>query len=169
MGAVICALGLYVVGSLLRAVVPPWVLAAGIAGVGLLLLLREVGIVKFALPQYRRQVARSTAADGFSGMLQFGFEMGTACRTFLPTGAPHLIAIAVLAFATFPQAVALAVAFGIGRSLVNFGRRVPAGAIGQWRDTSERSIRAWSLTLFVLVVSCTAASVIGSVASSANV
>lgn len=156
-------------GSVVRAVLSPHALVAGVGVLGLALFLREAGVLRFALPQNRRQIDRNIAESGFGGMLQFGFEMGTACRTFLPTGAPHLIAIAVLAFASFPQTVAVAVAFGVGRSLVNLGVRVPLVDIGQWRDASERSVRTWSRTLFLLVELCTVVSVVGFVVSSGNV
>ena len=57
---------------------------------------------------------------GLKGVLQFGYEIGTGARTFLPTAAPHVIA-AYLVFAvpTLSGAVLLGAAFGVGRGLQN--------------------------------------------------
>lgn len=71
------------------------------------------------LPQARRAVPQTVIARWrVEGPLQFGFEMGTGVRTFMPTALPHaLLVTLVLAGAPGPGLVA-GVGFGAGRALM---------------------------------------------------
>jgi hypothetical protein len=93
-------------------------------------LLAALGFVEITgranrLPQNRRLVPQTIlAADGVTGPLQFGFEMGTGLRTYAPSALP--LAAVVMALLWAPAAIeglAVGVGFGLGRSLVLPGRR----------------------------------------------
>lgn len=121
LGGSIVAFGVVVLGSLLRVPVPPggrqWLVA--VAAVALLA--REFGLLRFPLPQNARQVPQFVTRVPFWGSLQFGTEMGTGVRTYSPTGLPHLIAMAVLLLASWPEALTAGVGFALGRSLMTLG------------------------------------------------
>lgn len=79
----------------------------------------EVGLLPFRMPQNARLVPSDIVVrtDG-SGALQFGFEMGTGLRTFVPSHLPYA-AIAVLLFAGPWWATPLGgLAFALGRALM---------------------------------------------------
>lgn len=107
-----------VVGSLIRSPVPVvlrYVLGSVIVGA---LFLRELGIVRFPVPENTRLVPQFVTRVPFWGALQFGAEMGTGMRTFSPTGLPHVMAVAVLLLASWPEAIAVGVGFAAGRALM---------------------------------------------------
>lgn len=89
---------------------------------GLLGLLVVVGIgcdaklLPFRLPQNARQVPSDiiVRADG-AGALQFGFEMGTGLRTFMPTHMPHVLAGLALLVVPWWAAPLLGTCFALGR------------------------------------------------------
>lgn len=69
------------------------------------------------VPETRQQIsAEVLLAGGRPGAFRFGFEIGTGVRTYLPTGAPHVLA-AYLLLGAPPAALALVAgsAFGAGR------------------------------------------------------
>ncbi|QDY77273.1 hypothetical protein [Streptomyces qinzhouensis] len=79
----------------------------------------EVGLLPFRMPQNARLVPSDIVVrtDG-SGALQFGFEMGTGLRTFVPSHLPYA-AISVLLFAGPWWATPLGgLAFALGRALM---------------------------------------------------
>jgi hypothetical protein len=121
LGGVGVALALVVVGSLVRLPVPavarPWV----VAGFAVALVVRELGVLRFPLPQNARQVPQFVTQVPFWGAVQFGTEMGTGMRTYAPTGLPHLVAVAVLLVAGWPQAIAAGLGFAAGRALMTLG------------------------------------------------
>jgi hypothetical protein len=110
---------LVVVGSLVRTPLPA---PARWAVVGLMLiavLLRHIGVLRFTLPENRRLVPETVFRLGrHLGPLQFGLEMGTGVRTYLPSGLPYVGAVAVLMIASWPLAVCAGLGFGLGRALM---------------------------------------------------
>jgi hypothetical protein len=137
-GGMVTATLLVVVGSLVRAPLPA---PARWAVVGLALiavLLRQIGVVRFTLPETKRLVPETVFRLGrHLGPLQFGLEMGTGARTYLPSGLPYVGAVAVLMTASLPLALCAGVGFGLGRALMT-ASSLRYGADGswhqQWRD-----------------------------------
>jgi hypothetical protein len=92
---------------------------------GLLGLLVLIGIgcdaklLPFRLPQNARQVPSDiiVRADG-AGALQFGFEMGTGLRTFMPTHMPHVLAGLALLVVPWWAAPLLGTCFALGRVIM---------------------------------------------------
>lgn len=118
LGAVPTAFALLVVGSLLRAPLPPDARRGAAALAVAVLLLREVGLFRFPVPQNARQVPQFVTRIPFWGALQFGAEMGTGMRTFSPTGWPHAVAILLLLLASWPEALTAGLGFALGRALM---------------------------------------------------
>lgn len=118
-GGAIMATALLVAGSLLRTPLPPaarWALAGAALCV---VLLREAGFLRLALPENRRLVPESVFRLGrHLGPLAFGVEMGTGARTYLPSGLPYAGAVAVLLLASVPGALCAGIGFGLGRALM---------------------------------------------------
>ncbi|AEB42172.1 hypothetical protein [Micromonospora maris] len=118
-GGVVIAAALLLVGSLLRAPLPPPVRIGIVLVAALVVTLRELGVLRFPLPENKRLVPESVFRLGrFAGPFQFGLEMGTGVRTYLPSGLAYLTAVVLLLFATPLTAVAAGVGFGLGRSLM---------------------------------------------------
>jgi hypothetical protein len=118
-GGMATATVLVVTGSLVRAplgVAGRWSLvAAALVAV----LLRERGMLSFPLPENRRLVPESVFRLGrHLGPFQFGLEMGTGARTYLPSRLPYVGAIAVLLAASVPAALLAGAGFGLGRALM---------------------------------------------------
>ena len=97
----------------------------------ILLIVSLVGILFFeltgragALPQARRLVPQTILRTSrVAGPLQFGFEMGTGVRTFMPSALPFALVSLLLFQAESLLLCALAgVAFGLGRALVRPAR-----------------------------------------------
>jgi hypothetical protein len=124
-----------VLGGMLSATVA-WA-AAGLVGwvpmavrVGALLLVavlvagNEAGVLRLRLPQNHRQVPKEIFAHGpYWSSLQFGFELGTGARTYLPSAAPYLLAFAVVLLqAALPVALLAGAAFGLGRAAMAVSR-----------------------------------------------
>jgi hypothetical protein len=72
------------------------------------------------LPQNRRQIPREVFNRSLSSAgLQFGFELGTGVRTYLPTASPYLLAtLIVLLQPGWYAAIAAGAGFGLGRALM---------------------------------------------------
>lgn len=74
--------------------------------------LREWHLVAYPVPSRNAQIPESVATKPYPfGPLQFGFEMGTGLRTFLPSASPHLLALSVV---LIPAGVLAALAAGVG-------------------------------------------------------
>jgi hypothetical protein len=120
-GGAAVAWGLVVVGSLVRVPVPadarPWLVAA----VAVPVLAAEAGALRLSVPQNARQVPQYVTRVPFWGALQFGAELGTGTRTYSPTGLPHVVAVAVLLLASWPEALAAGAGFAAGRALMTLG------------------------------------------------
>jgi hypothetical protein len=78
------------------------------------------------LPQTRRQIGLATIARRETdGALRFGAALGTGVLTFLPSCAPHLLALSlVLVQPNLGATLAAAVGFGIGRGIGMLARSV---------------------------------------------
>lgn len=108
-----------VAGSLVRAPLPLPARWAVIGAALCAVLLNEWGLVSFALPENKRLVPESVFRLGrHLGPLQFGLELGTGARTYLPSGLPYVAAVAVLLAASLPAALVAGVGFGLGRALM---------------------------------------------------
>lgn len=107
-----------VLGSLVRAPIPQIGREAVVAIVATTLALREIGVFTFPIPQNARLVPQFVTRVPFWGALQFGAEMGTGMRTYSPTGLPHVVAVAVLLLASWPEAALAGVGFAIGRAVM---------------------------------------------------
>lgn len=89
-------------------------------------ILRDLRILRFPLPQSQRQVPRSVFRKGSTiAAAQFGFELGTGLRTYLPSTQPHLLALGVWLLASgYLEALLAGLGFGLGRGLMVLGRYV---------------------------------------------
>jgi hypothetical protein len=98
-------------GALPQALIPAAVRAALIGVAALLVLGRELGLWRFAVPENARLVPEEVQHRAHWGALQFGFEM----RTYSPSALPHLALAAVVLVVPLPVAPAVAVGFAVGR------------------------------------------------------
>lgn len=72
-----------------------------------------------SLPQNRRAVPQTIIGQAnVSGPLQFGFEMGTGVRTFMPTALPHALIAAVVLVGGIGPGLIAGFGFGVGRALM---------------------------------------------------
>lgn len=127
-------------------------LAIGVvAAVSIAATAREIGIVRFPLPQNRRQVPQSVFYDGHqAAALQFGFEMGTGVLTYTTAAAPYVAATMLLMIdPSWQLAIATGVGFGLGRALMPLSRYV-SGTDDAWDDRLRRRTRS-------IAVACTSA------------
>ncbi len=115
---------------------------------------REVGLVDFALPQNGRQVPQWMTTIAGYGALQFGFEMGTGLRTYIPTGLPHLLAITVLLIASPTAGLLAGLGFGLGRvaMLVNVTTAADPDVAYQHFSGIGRYRRAYALVTVPLLI-----------------
>ena len=72
-----------------------------------------------ALPEARRQIPSQVFTNGIQrGAYQFGFEMGTGVRTYVPSIAPYILLLAVfLVRPTLATALLAGIGFGLGRAI----------------------------------------------------
>jgi hypothetical protein len=115
LGALLVAFVAGAVGALPQALLPAPARYTLFALVTVPVLLREVGLVRFPVPQNARLVPEDVQHLRRWGALQFGFEMGTGMRTYSPSALPHLVLAAVLLVVPLPAAFALAAGFALGR------------------------------------------------------
>lgn len=138
-GGIISAIMAVVLGSLVR-----WPLNG--YGRGLLtafsvgaLASRELGIWRFRLPENRRQVPRNVFRRGPSGLWQFGLELGTGVRTFLPTGLPYMVGCVLALFGDLRYALFTGTMFGLGRGAMLLGMRSRDTESGTWVEDQARA------------------------------
>lgn len=133
-GGMLTATVLVVAGSLIRAPLPPPARWAVVGAALCAVLLKERGTLSFALPENKRLVPESVFRLGrHLGPLQFGIEMGTGARTYLPSGLPYVAGVAVLLTASVPAALAAGVGFGFGRALMTTSH-LRFSSDGGWND-----------------------------------
>ena len=95
-----------------------------------------------SLPQNRRAVPQTVIPESnTSGPLQFGFEMGTGLRTFMPTALPHALLLAVALVGDIGTAVLAGLGFGLGRALMPL-TRARAAAPRDWDVRLFGSLRS---------------------------
>lgn len=89
------------------------------------IILRDLHIVSFPLPQNGRQVPREIFLRGKTlAGLRFGIELGSGVRTYAPAGAPYILGVALLLGSVSPMhAAAAGVGFGLGRASMTAARR----------------------------------------------
>ncbi|MET9023730.1 hypothetical protein ABZV93_27530 [Actinopolymorpha sp. NPDC004070] len=134
-------------GLLVRPVVRPVPAAVAVVAVAVLVGLNEFGLLRLRLPQNGRQVPESIGDDGPRyGALHFGFEMGTGVRTYMTTGLPHVLVLAVALCATWPQGLAAGLAFGAGRAAMVLARHAHRDD-GHW----DGRLAAYDRTLRLLL------------------
>ncbi|MGW5360135.1 hypothetical protein [Actinopolymorpha pittospori] len=143
------------IGVLLRPFLPRMVVVALVLLAFAAVTLIEFGAIRLRLPQNARQVPETIGDDGPRyGALHFGFEMGTGVRTYMTTGLPHVLALAVLVTAGWTAATTAGLAFGAGRAWMTLARHGHRDD-GQWDqllDRHERSLRALTTLAFGVAV-----------------
>ncbi len=162
-GGVLSAAGIVVLGSLLRPLVPPapgWGL---VAAAFVALAAREVGLVRFAMPQNARLVPETVFRHGpFWGPFEFGLEMGTGMRTYVTSGLPYVVLLAIALLAPWQAALVAGVGFGLGRFVMTSASlRLATGEWDLLFDAYARLVRglllgAFALTLLVAALASSA-------------
>jgi hypothetical protein len=142
LGGVLTGCGVLLVGSALRWAAPaPAIAVASLVWLAVITA-RELNVLRFALPQNARLVPDTVFRHGpVFGPLQFGLEMGTGVRTYLPSGLPYVALVLVAGFATPMTAVVTGAAFGLGRAAMTFGS-LRYGGDGEW-DSEWKHRRQW--------------------------
>ncbi len=141
-GAAASAAVLAVISSALvwaSSTLPEQVRVGSLAAVGTLAVARDLGWVRFRLPENRRQIPREVFGSGVvAGTARFGFELGTGVRTYMSASAPYLLAVLIvmLGNAAWVIAFPIAMGFGIGRAV---GPAIHAfGWSSDWRGLMQR-------------------------------
>lgn len=139
-----------VIASGLLSWVPEFVRTGALVVVVLVLVGHEADRWHLDLPENRRQIPQEVfrRRNYWAGALQFGFELGTGVRTFVPNVAPYALAMGIILVPP-PVGVALVagVLFGVGRSIVvavgaaapRTIRRVEGGC---WRSLGQATVLA---------------------------
>jgi hypothetical protein len=154
-GGVLISVAFLVIGSVLRAPAP-WSLRVALVTLWLVVMVaREFGVLRFGLPENRRLVPETVFRLGrHLGPFQFGVEMGTGVRTYLPTGLPYVLVVAVALLASPIAAVVAGLGFGLGRCLMviaNLGYDAEGGWDRQWL-AYHRQIRVLTTIVFVAML-----------------
>ncbi len=143
-GGVLSAVVLWLAGGLVTSLAEPvrHGLVLALAGLGLL---RDIGVVRFPLPQNARQVPQEVLRRSITrGALQFGFELGTGVRTYVSATTPYVLAAALLLVTSDTGGIAVAVlagvGFGAGRALTPLARYV-SGRQTDWDDALRSRLR----------------------------
>jgi hypothetical protein len=146
--------------AVVQAALPPlacWVLLTVILVISLGC---DARILPWRLPQNARLVPSDIIVrTGGSGALQFGFEMGTGMRTFLPSHLPYLALGVALLVCPWWAAPLVGLSFGFGRTVM-VRSAVASGSASSW-DTAFNARRSviypvcWisALTCLALLVS----------------
>lgn len=89
-----------------------------------LVVFRDFGLVKLAIPGPRRQVPSSVFRLGLNrAALIFGFEMGTGVRTYITGTVPYLAALVIVLMGQdLLDAIAVGLGFAMGRAFIPFWR-----------------------------------------------
>lgn len=138
------------IGYILRPVLGEY--AFGIVGIVIVwVAVVELGWLSLGWPAARRQVPSAVVGKGSRlGPLQFGFEMGTGVRTFMPTPLPY-VALAPLVLATgFGVAAAIGLGFGLGRAAMTVTRYYHPVSPDQWDTLLEKYLPSVRLASWLL-------------------
>jgi hypothetical protein len=137
-GGLTTGLVLWFVGGLARPL-STTVAVSILGGACLIAILREFGVLRFSLPERRALIPQDVfrrhplVAGG-----QFGFELGTGVRTYLPSTAPYVLAIALLLLgAPLAATAAAGLGFGLGRAAMPLSRRL-RGDVDDWDESLAR-------------------------------
>jgi hypothetical protein len=132
-----------VVAVLAQQLIPGAALLATFVVLAVVVLAREVGLLRFGLPENRRLVPERVAGLGDMGALQFGFELGTGMRTYSPSALPHLALLGVLLVVPPGGGLVLAAGFALGRlamPLLSNAYADDGSWSARWHST-ERAVR----------------------------
>lgn len=139
LGALTSGLALWVLGSL----VGGWPALASLVLLGVfafMLMLHDLEVLHLPLPQNQRQIPQFIfTRHVYSAALQFGYELGTGVRTYVPKASVYLLTLALVALnpGLLQYAVA-ALGFGAGRAFMAWSRFISrAGEL--W----DRRLRRW--------------------------
>lgn len=120
------------------------------SGLGLISL-RELGILRFWLPENRRLVPETVFRLGdFFGPLQFGIEMGSGFRTYVSSSLPYAFLLLTLCASDFWAVCFGAVGFATGRELMTV-LSVASADPGNWDTVFRRDFVARRLAHVVFV------------------
>lgn len=110
-----------------------------VLAIGTVAILRDLGVVRFHLPENARQIPRSVFRRGIPrAAVQFGFEMGTGVRTYVPTTVPYVVALALMVLApSFEIAIITGLGFALGRAAY-LVLRLASGKDSAWDSAFER-------------------------------
>jgi hypothetical protein len=156
-GGLATATGAWLVSGLFRPV-PLAVRCAALFVLAVVAALQDVGWLRLALPQARRQIPQTLFRRRLGrAALQFGFELGTGLRTYLPSALPYLLLGAVVLLGQRPWLAAAAGAgFGLGRALMPLAWHASRNA-DWWDDQLTRRARYLALTSALVGLVCVAA------------
>jgi hypothetical protein len=101
--------------------------------IGVAVIAQELRVLHIKLPANHRQVPQEIFEKGpYRSALQFGFELGTGVRTYLPSTIPYLLLAALILLQT-PLHVALVAgaSFGLGRAAMALSRTASEDS-GRW-------------------------------------
>lgn len=154
LGGVLVAGSLTAVGALIGVAAPMGVRIAAVAALLGALAVFEIAGRSNMLPQNRRLVPQTIlAANSIAGPLQFGFEMGTGLRTFAPSALPlATVAMALLWAPNAIEGLALAVGFGLGRTLAIPARRGDPERWDHRMSVAKGPVRLILAAAFAIVV-----------------
>ena len=110
--------------------------------------------VRFTLPQTHRQIGREVLGRPLSGPLQFGVELGTGVRTYMPSAGPYALAGLLLLFPSAPLAAVVAAGFGLGRSLGSWLRFLGGAErdeAARWSRLAPRRLAGLAAAVAVVV------------------
>ncbi len=150
-----------IVGACVGAVALHWLppsVRVGVLGlVAVVVLGAEVCGRGLRLPQNARAVPVTVIHQGpVAGPLQFGFEMGTGLRTYMTSGAPHVLLVALVLLSGPLGGVVAGLGFGLGRAMMTAARGA-ADTPREWDRTFSRQRRPVGLmcaaAVMLLVVS----------------
>lgn len=162
-GGVLTASLLSILGSaIFQWWVPPTSREFVLAGIVMMVTAASPWLLRMRYAQNRRQVPEAVRNRGPRvGAFQFGFEMGTASRTFMPTTMPHVVLVGLLLVVSMPTAVAVGIGFGLGRALVPLLRSYNQYDL-EWTEAFDRWGKAtWFGTTVCALVGLLLAFLIG--------
>ena len=118
-GGILSAAVLRAAGAAL-APVPAAVRVGVLLMVATLAVLRDLGVMRVALPENRRLIPHTVfLAHPWRAAAQFGFELGTGVRTYVSASAPYVLAAGLLLLApAWTVTLTAGAAFGLGRSAI---------------------------------------------------
>lgn len=138
--ALTCATFLWVISGLL-APIPTRIVQVVFVTALAALLLRDLGVVRFQLPENHWQVPQSVLGkSGLQPAFRFGAELGTGFRTYVPASVPYMLALAILLLPVpWGSVAAASIGFALGRAITP-AVRMFSGAVSAWDGLLERRL-----------------------------